>query len=218
VGERDLDGVYAFVKDPVNPFNRFGPMNDPRDFNWALDFEGPDFYNVPLDKNPNTLRPRVIIKNGLFYTFHKTMNRFLASPASIVAPDRPLNTVGEIIAVNIYLNAGGYVELIIDGHAVDRFDQSASFTHQVDVLNRCDQLLPGCQYDPLAGSASLRNDFYLYYNSFNRPASQDQYNLITIPPILMGTPPSDLCRRSPTDTTDPAPCGPVVFGKSRGNG
>src|ERR1044071_1568215 len=43
-GERDLDGVYAFTVDPntTKPFNRFNPANDPKDFGWVLDFEGPD--------------------------------------------------------------------------------------------------------------------------------------------------------------------------------
>jgi hypothetical protein len=208
-----LDGVYVYEKNPNQPFVRADPTNDPKDFRWILDFEGPDFYPSPLPpltKHAAMLRPSLHIDNGLFYTFYKTRSTFNKRPTK-GGSDVPLNNIVDIIGANIYLATTGSVQLIIDGN-VTPLSPGPGESYEIDIFNVCNADLPGCRFDSQGATKEDRNDFYVHYHTFDVPAGEQEYELVAANAMPAGS--IAMCGRPPDDLSDPAPCGPGCFGRS----
>jgi hypothetical protein len=60
------------------PSPRTKADHDPYDFNWVIDFEGPELYNANLELKPNKLRPILRFKVGEFYTEQLSDRSFYA--------------------------------------------------------------------------------------------------------------------------------------------
>ncbi|HKQ08062.1 MAG TPA: hypothetical protein VJ464_23250 [Blastocatellia bacterium] len=209
------DGVYVFASDP--------PRSDPKDFGFVPDFEGDDFYGSvlngqPLDKNPGIATPKIIINNGLVYAHRITQTEFqvLAEPEGSDQP-KEIEQVADIVAIRIFLQPGGTIQLKEDGTLIDTVN--ADQFYQIDVLNRChkDQH-PACDFVPGSLIKTERNDFYLYYTAFQRPPGQPEYMLKAKPPFRRFSRLQGICHLRTEDTSDPAPCGAGVYGQSRTTG
>lgn len=158
------NGVYVYQQDP---FTKIAPPSDPRDFRFVPDFEGDDFYGPTLTpqqstlaKNPQVMAPRVYIHNGLFYTWRNTKTIFEATPDN-GAPNNFLGQMADIVAVNIYLNAGGTAQLFRDGNPVLPSPINSNSHFQVDILNNCDRgSATACHHVPESPDKRERNDFF----------------------------------------------------------
>lgn len=205
-----FNDVRVFQRDP---FDRTGSGNHDRDYRWIVDFEV-DLYDRVVPKDPGKVKPRMQINAALFYTLHKTSTRFNAHPADGAGPVKMLGNVAEIVAANIYLDAGGRIEVRIDGQLVDTLDQLTGVEYQIDVLNLCDPSHSGCVFLPGHPSdRKRRNDFFQYFSALKlQMASLVERELVAVPPFQDSV--ADICRRPDEQTTDPAPCGPGGYGGS----
>jgi hypothetical protein len=204
----ELPGVVAYER---GRFDRQDPSsspyhNAPFDFRWTLDLEGPDFYDRVLKKNPAKMRPGLTINHGLFFTFYKTRSKFKRAQGP---NERVLGSVAEIVGINLYLNMGGKVILNYGGQSIE-LPKIDNVTHQVDFFNDCRPF--GCTFDVGSSDKKKRNDFYLNFDAVNLEG--DSEHELKIREQFPGDLDIFPCRTSRFDTTDPAPCAPVVFGKS----
>jgi hypothetical protein len=196
-------------------FDRTGAGNHPNDFRWMIDFES-DLYDTPVPKIPDKVTPRLTINKGVFYAHHTTLTGFNAHPSGgSGAVKLGGGSIAEVMAARIYLDAGGSVDVVIDGSTVDTLRQATGLEYQIDVFNLCDPSShAACRYLPAHPSDKrMRNDFYMYYNAINLTGGLEEYQLMAVFP----TQDSDItgiCRIEKEHGTDPAPCGPSGFGQS----
>jgi hypothetical protein len=200
------------------------PHDDDQDFRLVPDLEGPDFYNRPLVKKPQTLRPRILIKHGVLFTGWTTASSFKRS-----APfdDKDLGQIARLVAANIYFEADGNAALRIGNEEFIFNPFNDGRQYFVFISNSCHPEV--CKYNPDSPIKEQRNDFYLYYKCFEIPAGQEEFELIRTRQALR----SKTKRASPRAnvfgfleaalsslgfnlSTDEAPCGGITF--SQGNG
>ena len=208
----EVNGVFVLERDP---FIRVGTGNHPNDFRWMIDFES-DLYDVQVPKIPGRVGPRLTIDRGVFYTHHTTLTKFNAHPSTGSGQVKLRGgSIAEVMAARIYLDAGGSVDVIVDGQLVDTLRQGPGLEYQIDVFNLCSRSShPDCDYLPAHPTdKTKRNDFYMYYNTINthlRSGGVEEYHLMAVIPTsdseIRG-----ICKRAPEFGTDPAPCGPVGF-------
>ena len=213
----ELDGVYVYEPDPFLPLDRLSAGSDPRDFRWMLDFEGPDLYDVHLEKVSGNVRPSLNMNNGLFYTRQKSESTFrLHSPSGSAF----IGSVAKLVAANIYLALGGDLELKVNGVRLDKLDQATDVTYQVDFTYDCFPVVGHCHFDPDSGVKESRNDFYLNHRAFTLPSGVAEKELICVQKVE-SVPDPELCgniSKAPGETTDPAPCSGTGFGQSGSHG
>jgi len=208
-----FDGVFFFGQ---NPFVRTGASNHRNDFRWMIDFES-DLYSAPVPKKTGKITPRLGINKGVFYTHQKTLSKFNGVPSSGSGQIKlGGGSVAEVMAANIYLAAGGFVEIIIDGVPVDTLSPTTGTSFQVDVFNLCDPSPhPACDFLPAHPTDKRkRNDFYMYYNAVDLSGGLEEYQLMAVLPPAQATPITGICTRPGEHSTDPAPCGPAGFGQT----
>lgn len=194
-------GVYVYTGPNHAQFNR-NPGDDQQDWRWIIDFEDRMYPGGVKGKNPGALRAGVKIDNGLFYTKHKTTKDFDLVPEG-GGTTIPLNNVAEIMAANIYLASGGFVRLTGGGPVLDmrKLEHAPNRIYEVEITNLCDGAAhESCHYDPLSLDKQKRNDFFLYYDTFDPSQNRPEYLLIR--------------RGDVVRATDDTPCGPVIFGGS----
>lgn len=188
-------GVYVYAN---AEFNRDTGADDVKDWQWIIDFEDRMYPGGVKGMNSTTLRPGIKIDNGLFYTANLTNTKFDLVPEG-GGTDIPLNNVAKVQAVNIYLEPGGRVRLRGGPIGTRDFEYAANRTYQVDIRNLCDENShPICKFDPISPDKKRRNDFFLYYDTFDASQNRPEYLLIR--------------RGNPAD--DDAPCGAVGFGQT----
>ena len=178
IRERELDGVYVYQKPPLDRFDG----RDERDWRWVVDFESDLLYPEGVRNKPETINPYVAINNGLFYTLKKTTRNFVLRPQGGGA-DTPVGNVAEIVAANIYLNPGGRVDLsimpAIGLPLTIPLIAVPGVTYEIDITNNCLHGNKPCEFKPNhQDSKEERNDFYLYYDTFTKPAGRPEYELI----------------------------------------
>jgi hypothetical protein len=189
-------GVYVYTGPNHDQFFR-EVGNDRRDWRWIIDFEGIVYPGGVSGINAAALRPGIRIDNGLFYTFHKTLSNYdLVAEGS--GTSITLNNVADIMAANIYLAAGGSVR-VTGGPVGERtlnFEEGR--TYEIDILNLCDgHAHEACHYEPTHLDKQRRNDFFLYYDTFDASQNRPEYLLINRMDVI------------PAD--DDTPCGAVAF-------
>jgi hypothetical protein len=201
-------GVFFYQPDGLLPRR---DLRNALDFQWIADLEGEDFYNVKLTKKANNLQPRLRVGNGTFYSVKTKAEFDLYDSRGL----RHLGSVGRIIAVNISLNPGGYATFTIDGQ-VWRLDKKADTRYMILFSYDCDGRR--CEWNPAGLSKYERNDFYLYFKTFQLDGNQEEVELIKSPP-----PRASSARASDFIdfgifkilTNDEAPCGANgYFGRS----
>jgi hypothetical protein len=188
-------GAYVYTGPRHAEFDR-GSDDDRRDWRWIIDLE--DVYPLGVKgRKAGTFMPGVNISNGLFHTLHRTEAAFDLVPEGAGSPI-PLNHVAEKQAADIYLNDRGSVK-ITGGPVGTRLLESApGRTFVIFVYNLCnEQTNPECNYRPEANEKEHRNDFFLYYETFDKAQTGPEYQLI---------------KRGGPRIADDTPCGAVGYG------
>jgi hypothetical protein len=224
----EFDGVYVYGN-PKGSFVRPNPQNDPRDWRWVVDFER-DVYSDRIKPKASTLTPSVQINNGLFYTLFKTTTNFALRPDEDSRGDRLIGNIAEYVAANIY---AGQVDLTILPLSPDLphlpipLVAGLGLRYQIDITNSCRQGADPCHFDP-AGDKHHRNDFYLYYETFEKPASNPvEYGLVCMDcqgqrdqrnEDELGICLEQERKKRHITSNNEAPCGPSGYGQTPGSG
>lgn len=216
----EFDGVYVFEKNPASAFDRLDQQgtNDPRDWRWVLDVESDLFYPTGVNEISQTLKPSVFINNGLFYTFHKTASTYLLHPDDN-SGDRRIGTYAEIVACNIYLGLGSFLTLSVPPLPLPiTLAGGIGLKYQIDITNNCRRGGKACEFTPNTGPKEDRNDFYLYYQTFNRQPRQPEYEL-RLERRVNDDARLDICQeRTPGNekivSSRDSPCGAIVHGQT----
>lgn len=188
--------VFLTVKNPAlsdvrlhanGPFAR-DESDDPNDFRWIPDIEGPEFHDRHLPVKIENLRPSLRMNNGLFYTAQKV------SAVKQRKNDEPVDMdVAAFTAANIYLRDDPSSEAVLtfgDGESYS-FRKENGTTYKIQFYNLCSDPTP----------TTVAGDFKQYYNAFEVPNVDEHFNLLG--PLRPGSP----------DTHD-SPCGPATGGRS----
>lgn len=157
---------------------------DDYDFRRVPDFEGPDFYNRRLTKKRGAFNPVITINSGTFLTLCQTKKFKLVVPNNTeanpetVPETKPLGNLAWLIGNLISLEEGGSVTLSFNAEGLPPLpplspDTGKSYFILFD--NSCHKDV--CDYKPESGQKEERNDFYLYYETFEIPAGEKEYEL-----------------------------------------
>ena len=223
----------GFESDPM----RGRTFTDDLDFRHITDFESPDFYDRQLVKKPGIFKPRLHVKNGTFVTLLSSGKEFKR-----VAPNDllRLGQIAEFIGTFIYLNPDGFVALRIGSEEL-RIPAVRDNYSIIYFNNSCPDAV--CNFIPESPKKEKRNDFYLYYETFDIPEDKEEYELFRndIPTsLVVKDDPSRDSRAGEIATTSKpterslsldflsdfldrrsnpeAPCGAAGFGQSGGLG
>lgn len=201
-GPQDTDVMY---------FRRGAPQDHEHNFTRILDLESDDFYGkgVSLPKRSEHLAPRLRVSHGVFYTLCSSRTKFdrivreSEGPARPQGPARPLGEIARMTGANIYLDAGGSVELKMKGSTKVELKESDAGKFFVFIDNGC--------------PTSTANDFPLYDHVYDPPASNPvRFDLVKTSSGGGTVPPTSPCSFLETfkKSTDDAPCGAAAFGSS----
>jgi hypothetical protein len=221
------------VIQPRNPGVRFFQPSSPDDHDWrhVPDLEGPNFYNLELEKIRGSRNPIITIRHGVFYTAVKTQFEFIRE-----AEDDPLD-IRELGGIAFYAGAalshdGGRVLLNIAGQDIP-LEATGGKKHIVSLSNMCPRERPRCRFNPHSTIKEERNDFHLYFETARVPDHRPEFLLrikpgverkdASVPSATSKSAPSsvdfidfDLLETfAPTSTHD-APCGVIGFGQTGG--
>ncbi len=181
------EGIALYMN---GPFAR-DESDDPNDFRWIPDIEGPEFHDRSLPVKEGSLKPSFILNNGLFYTALKV-------PARKVRQGDPVTDldVAGFTGANIYLDEADSKAILTFGNPTQTVElkKEPGTTYKIHVFNDC----------PDASPPVISGDFRFYYDAFQVPVISERFNLVG-PPSPSGAPDS---HRSP--------CGPAYGGKSSG--
>jgi hypothetical protein len=160
-----ISGVTFFLP-PSYP-----PKQDPNDFRFILDLEGPDFYDgIELGKNYEALGPRLHISDAVFYTLFKTPSTFTAKEGSSTGHD--IHGLATMIGANIYLDntpsSPGKVYLTIANSPAITLPTKAGKKNLVIIDNSC----PSC-----ATANPPVSDFPIYYDAVKVPVGRKKFTL-----------------------------------------
>jgi hypothetical protein len=197
-------GVYVYTGPRHAQFNR-DDDDDERDWRWMIDFEDRVYPEGVQGVIWEAIQPGITIDNGLFHTYLRTDSQFDLVPEGGGA-DIPLNSIAQQVAANIYLAPGGTVQLT-GGPVGNRvLTHEKNRTYEVYISNLCNgKNNASCDYDSNAGTKKGRNDFFLHYETFNRPLARPEYMLIKR---------ADSMNKLLAELfiMDDAPCGSVGYG------
>jgi hypothetical protein len=215
-------GFYQPLTFNIGTATRGRFVEDPLDFRQVNDFEGPEFYNRPLEKHLPVFRPRILVKSGIFVTLVSSEKTFRRE-----APFDPLmlGKIAEIAGAGVYLQPNGLAVLRF-GHEEVRLPLKPSGNTLYLFLfdNSCPPNV--CKFRHDSPIKEERNDFFEYYKMFKIPEDKEEFELISDPGAAVATPPApatpgrenfkrvvDFLGKNPfKESTNEAPCGPVGFG------
>lgn len=226
------------VRDPVTPGVTFyKPHGDtpetPRDWKYVPDLEGPKLYDRKLVKKPKSMRLRVIVKHGLFFTALPTNREFDRVDEDQVdgngmprpQPAGPVGQVAILAAAELGHRAGGHVSIKIGQQEVT-LRATGDRKYYICVWNDCPE--GDCNFKPESPIKERRNDFHMYRKMFDLGAGKE-YGLMLKPNGGVGATPAagasepyylqalykfKLLPVNPIVSTHDAPCGPGGFGRT----
>jgi len=145
-------------------FDRKAGIGDPRDFRWAVDIEGTEFYNEQVTIKENQLGPILHMTSGEFYT------RARSRPMVRRQGDgtyQHFGSVAEEIAADFF-NIGGDVVLrsAKSGKEIVRLPRKPDTTYEIILENQ--PVTEG----HMASMASNQDHFQYYYNVITKPKSE----------------------------------------------
>jgi hypothetical protein len=198
-------------------------VNDPQDFQWLIDLEGPDLYDVEFEnKHLTVYDPQVKIDYAIFYTLKTTISTFLVCTddnSNMPGHNFPFNVLGpvaEFMAANIYLKSGGNVTITVKGKPV------TISKGEIHFFNQCMDKNTGktCKFDKTAAAKKDRNDFYQHYDAID--LEDDPELLLIFVSKAKGFADDDgsegktFCESQQIRTNDEAPCAGAGYGGSGG--
>lgn len=211
----DLDGAYFFQQ--TRPFAR-AETDDPHDFRWIMDLESEHFHPEGVDLHPGRYRPRLFVRNGLFYTFERTTFTFKRDAEGAPVNTRPLGRVAKFMAANVYLRRNGSGTLNIDGNRltlshIDGVTQYIIFSNEC-LENNGDR----CEWFRDDPDKTKRNDFFRHYEAIIRRQDQPEHLLLAVADLGSGSfleEMDDLLGLRRRATND-APCSGAGYGQHTG--
>ena len=200
--------VSFYQRDEV--FNR-GTSTALDDFRWLIDVEKPDLYDLETNAKQPHYGPKILVKNGVFFTTHLAQDQsgarfqfdFVERPPG--SEVRQLGAVARQTAARISLAAGQVLRFdFIDPNGTP---QTCTFpagqaAATIQISNLCfEQTGARCQHA----------DYHLHFGSFTPPNRRSKYDL-----VRRGAPPPQPTAGNPTATSDEAPCHAMGYGQSGG--
>ena len=191
-------------------FNRRAGIGDPRDFRWASDLEGTEFYNEQVTIKENQLGPILNMTSGEFYT------RAKSHPLMRRQGDGTFHhfgSVAEEIAADFF-NIGGDVVLrsAKSGKEILRLPKKPDTSYEIILENQ--PVTEG----HMASMASSSHHFQYYYNVIAKPKSE-WFEFKFAASKDTAAKDSNLFRliqanhASPPPGSPEIPCQPIVLGK-----
>jgi hypothetical protein len=203
-------------------FNRATNRHD-QDFRWAIDVEGPDLYNDQVRNRRPHYKPKLMIKNGTFYTSEKTYSTFKWVNQRDPTIESYLGVIDYCIAARIKLNSGQEAKFEFkdpDGRHVECLFTPGGPPAKIYFTTLCrDQ----------SGNVVKENDFHHHFGTFDPPAGKDVHDLKLVDRrsgahACEGLP-SDNMKMSSAErekgapvSTDDAPCKGMVYSQTPGTG
>jgi hypothetical protein len=145
-------------------FDRQASTTDPRDFRWALDLEGREFYNEELPTKPNQLGPIVRLTNGEFYT--KTRGRpLMRSQGNNTFHD--FGSAADEIAAD-FIFTGGQVVLrsAATGREIVKVQWKPETTYEIVIQNQ------PLMEEHAAAISAYTDHFRYYYQLIAKPNNE----------------------------------------------
>lgn len=172
--EQKADSV-AFYEKRGN-FNRASATADPQDFRWLLDAETPDLYNDETRYKKAYYGPKLLVKNGTFFTLCKTNSTFKWVNRTDPGDVLPLGSVALYTAAAmtldqnkkarfVFKDPGGRLRVCTFGPGRQSADRPAI----IAFTDLC--------YDSV-GKPHAINDFYHHFESFSPPLERSPYDLM----------------------------------------
>lgn len=193
-------------------FDRKAGIGDPRDFRWALDIEGTEFYNEQVTIKENQLGPIVRLTSGEFYTkvrSHPTMRK---------QGDGTFQYFGSIadeIAADFHVTGGDVVlRSAKSGKEILRLAKKPATTYEIILENQ--PVTEG----HMASMASDPDHFQYYYQVIAKPKTE-WYGFKFAAPGVTAAGDSNEFRVisashvSPPPGTPSIPCQPAGMGKRK---
>lgn len=206
-GEADLNLLYKFTPErphdvpgreviidllePTTPGVTFyqsaaGDPVDARDWKRVPDLEGPNFYDRKLVKRPKSMRLKVIVKHGLFFTAVQTDREFVRVDEDQVdtnglpqpVPEGDLGQVAYLAAAELGHGAGGGVTLKV-GQEELTLRATGGKKYYIFVLNGCAS--EDCSFKPDSPIKERRNDFHMYRRTFRLATGEKELGLMLKP-------------------------------------
>ena len=145
-------------------FDRKAGIGDPRDFRWALDIEGTEFYNQQVTIKENQLGPILRLTSGEFYTTDKSRPMMRRQGDGTF---QYFGSVAEEIAADLH-NVRGDVVLrsAKSGKEILRVAQKAGTTYEIILENQ--PVTEG----HMASMASSSDHFQYYYQVITKPKTE----------------------------------------------
>lgn len=189
-----------------NVFNR-ATSNVQEDFRWLVDVEKPDLYNKITGSKQPHYGPKILVKNGVFFTSAITTEENLFDFVEW-RPGRTVQQLGYIArktAARIVLSPEQV--LMFEFQDPDGDDKTCRFESgqppaTVLIQNLCWELGARCE----------EGDFHLHFGSFKPPRGKRKFTLVRRDLI----PPDEELGVPPGATSDEAPCHAMGYGQSGG--
>jgi hypothetical protein len=180
---------------------------------YGIDLESPAMHNRKLRKVPGALSPGFHITNGLFYTCKISQSKFAMKKG---ASEGPVKKVGLVLAADIYLEADGKIEFFCDDDSTAclSLPEEKGKRYEIAITNSCES---GSTAKP-DFSLMSPTDFQQNYLVIDGTdvTSTDQFDLtIKENSGIKGAIKFGSCNFGDIVFSDPAPCLPVTFGRSR---
>lgn len=186
-------------------FNR-ATSNVDEDFRWLIDVESPDLYNQETGSKQRHYGPKILVKNGIFFTSRKTKDddQFDFVERSLNPQVFQLGFVARETAARIVLNNGQVLRFEFkdpDGAAkICTFESGDSAT--ILFQNLCWE----------QGQRCKTGDFHLHFTSFAAPNGKLKFDLRRRGQHLNQEPEKGF----PGASSDRAPCHAMGYGMSGG--
>ena len=205
IGIVDADTDVSFYQ-KEDIFNRAKPNPD-EDFRWLVDVETPDLYNAETKSKEKHYGPKVLVKNGVFFTSKITTDE---NEFDFVEwhPGRTVQQLGHIAretAARIALGPTQVLEFSFVGPDEDsitcRFEPGQPAATIV-LRNLCWE----------HGHRCKEGDFHLHFGSFKPPGKKRKFTLVRRDKV----PPDEDRGVPPGAASDEAPCHAMGYGQSGG--
>jgi len=204
IGIDHSDADVAFYQEDEN-FNRAtSPVDE--DFRWLIDVESPDLYGAQtLNKKPH-YGPKILVKNGVFFTSQKTIcdDQFDFVERSLNPQIFELGFVAQKTAARIVLTDGQVLRFEFkDPNGAPKVCTFESGGKAAILLqNLCWEQGKRCE----------KGDFHLHFKSFDAPNNKLKFDLRRRGQQLNQEPENGF----PGASSDRAPCHAMGYGMSGG--
>ena len=184
-------------------FDRKAGIGDPRDFRWAVDIEGTEFYNEQVKIKENQLGPIVRVTSGEFYTKDKSR------PVLRRQGDGTFQLFGSIaeeIAADYVTRGDVVLRSVKSGKEILRLPAKPATTYEIILENQ--PVTDG----HMASMASSSDHFQYYYQVIAKPKTE-WFEFKIADPTVGAASDSNQFRViaasyvSPPPAPDPATCG-----------